>query len=82
MSEPIPIIQDCPLQRPLSGHLINSAPLCGWEARSLWAPSFTQHLYSWVERDNVRVRVSSSVGNGGTRTFLDFTHLSVVSVKI
>ena len=24
----------------------------------------------------------SSVGNGGTRTFLDFTHLSVVSVKI
>ena len=25
---------------------------------------------------------ASSVGNGGTRTFLDFTHLSVVSVKI
>ena len=29
-----------------------------------------------------RRQVMSSVGNGGTRTFLDFTHLSVVSVKI
>ena len=29
-----------------------------------------------------RLTHPSSVGNGGTRTFLDFTHLSVVSVKI
>ena len=34
------------------------------------------------EGDEILIMDFSSVGNGGTRTFLDFTHLSVVSVKI
>ena len=80
-----------PLEIPDSTHVPEVTLLSAWNLlrHHTRTASGPDEIPYWLWRDYADYLApiitnifNSSVGNGGTRTFLDFTHLSVVSVKI